>query len=63
MSKVRETTKQTTNGKKATPSNYDRLPPDYEPDESETAKAFMKAVRITHKRLYPEFYEKEKKRA
>jgi len=66
MSKKKKTENQTTNGNgrktpEATPK-YERLPKDYEPDESEAAKAFMKAVRMTRKRLFPELYAGTKKR-
>lgn len=65
MSKTKETRNQSvgSNGGKQIQPKYKRLPKDFEPDESPTAKAFMKAVRITRKRLYPELYEAKKKRA
>ena len=66
MSQNKETENQTTNGNgrkmpEAKPK-YERLPKDYEPDESEAAKAFMKAVRMTRKRLFPKSYAGTKKR-
>jgi hypothetical protein len=62
MSKIKESKKQTNNdnGNKTSKSKYEHLPKDYEPDESEAAKAFMKAVRMTRKRL--ELSEGTKKR-
>ncbi len=39
---------------------YEYLPKHYKPDESPAAKAFMKAVRMTRKRFYPELSEKTK---
>ncbi len=65
MSKTKETRNQTanSNGGKQIEPIVERLPKDFEPDESPTAKAFMKAVRITRKRLYPKLYEAKKKRA
>lgn len=65
MNKTKEIKKQAanSNGKREMSPKYERLPKDYEVDDSPAAKAFMKAVRITHKRLYPELYEKTKNRA
>ena len=63
MSKIKEGEYQKTNGNgKASQSKYERLPKDYEVDESEAAKAFMKAARMTNKRLYPELYKEKAKR-
>lgn len=59
MSEKKETS---TNGNGGKPDKlkYEYLPKDYEPDESPAAKAFMKAVRMTSKRLYSEFSEETK---
>ena len=64
MSKTKEIKKQTGggNGKREMSPKYERLPKDYEVDDSPAAKAFMKAVRMTRKRLFPELYEGTKKR-
>ena len=65
MSKTKETKNQANNdnGGRASQPKYERLPKDYEIDDSPTARALMKAVRITRRRLYPELYEAKKKRA
>ena len=62
MNKKQETENKAQNGNSKNKPKYEYLPKDYEPDESEAAKAFMKAVRMTRKRLYPELYEGTKKR-
>lgn len=53
MSKPKENKNQTTNGdgKRVSQPKRERLPKDFEPDESEAAQAFMKAVRIMRKRI------------
>lgn len=63
MSKKKENLTTNGNGGKPGGLKYEYLPKDYEPDESPAAKAFMKAVRMTRKRLYPELSEETKKRA
>ncbi len=65
MSKKKESKNLTTNGncKKPEIPAVEYLPKDFEADESPTARALMKAVRMTRRRLYPEFYEAKEKRA
>ncbi len=65
MSKKKESKNLTTNGngKKPETPAVEYLPKDFEADESPAAKAFMKAVRMTRRRLYPELYEAKKKLA
>lgn len=63
MSKKKENLTTNGNGGKPDELKHEYQPKDYEADESPAAKAFMKAVRMTRKRLYPEINEETKARA
>jgi hypothetical protein len=58
----------TTNGNGKSAAKKSKTPDkrtskDYEVDGSKALKSFMKAVELTHRRLYPELFEENLKRA